>query len=222
MGLKQITVLLVVLLSGLRAQSQSSIDHFDVVISWEGESDQVDVSERMQFSRATNETEITVQALAFENSTIQNLLIRINNNAVPAVLSKNKNGLWVTTIPVEALNTLEVNYETSIVEKQIIAPLLFTPIVPPSSDEQLFSATLKIPAHHKLVESFPTINDASRIEGTQEIYNVKLPVIPSVVKFEVAPEAEFKLGITEILDGVILVTLTLLGVVGWRNRKMLT
>jgi hypothetical protein len=43
-----------------------------------------------------------------------------------------------------------------------------------------------------------------------------------LVKLDLAPVSEFKMGTTEILDGVILIVLAALGVIGWKKRKMLT
>ena len=116
---------------------------------------------------------------------------------------------------------MEISYQANIHSEEILVPLIFLPLSSLSTDENLFSATLSIPASYKLIESFPTINNDEVAEGVTRIYDVQLPVIPSLIKMNLAPKDKFQLGKTEILDAVVLVTLFILGLAGWKNRKAL-
>lgn len=180
------------------------------------------VTEKLQFSGHLNNSHITLQSLAFEHTDIQGLKGKVNDSTVSLSLSQNENGLLETSIPTTTLTSLNITYISSVEDSRILAPLVFVPVSSGSSDEQLFTAIITIPAFYKIVESFPTIELEGVQDGPQRIYTIHLPVIPSLVKLDLAPVSEFKMGTTEILDAVILIVLAALGVIGWKKRKMLT
>lgn len=180
------------------------------------------VTEKLQFSGHLNDSLITLQSLAFAHADIQGLKGKVNDSTVSLSLSQNENGLLETSIPTTTLTSLNITYISSVEDSRILAPLVFVPVSSGSSDEQLFTAIITIPAFYKIVESFPTIELEGVQDGPQRIYTIHLPVIPSLVKLDLAPVSEFKMGTTEILDAVILIVLAALGVIGWKKRKMLT
>ncbi|MFZ1808263.1 MAG: hypothetical protein WAU36_13620 [Cyclobacteriaceae bacterium] len=222
MGVRILTLLVIILLCAMQVQGQVTITHFDIKVTMDGLTNKVMVTEKILFTGDTNDKHITLQSLAFENSNIQSLKGKVNDSIVSLKLSKNENGLLITSIPITTLSSLDITYLTSVEDSRILAPLIFVPASSGSSDEKLFSATITIPAFYKIVESFPTIELDGVQDGAHRIYTIQLPVIPSLVKLDLAPVSEFKMGTTEILDAVIIIILALLGVIGWKKRKMLT
>ncbi len=221
MGLKQILIVLLIFNCTLQAQSQSTITHFEVDVIWDGLTDQVSVVEAIQFSDNPSISQITLQSLNLKKATIQHLSIKLNDNSVDASLERSENGLLEASVESNKLVKMEISYQANIHSEEILVPLIFLPLNSLSTDENLFSATLTIPASYKLIESFPTINNDEVVEADMRIYDVQLPVIPSLIKMNLAPKDKFQLGKTEMLDVFVLVVLIILGVVGWKNRKML-
>ncbi|MEQ8364289.1 MAG: hypothetical protein RH948_15555 [Cyclobacteriaceae bacterium] len=222
MGIRSLTIIAFTILCALQAKGQITIIHFDVTVTMDGLTNKVFINEKIQFNGNLNDTHITLQSLPFENAEIQNLKGKVNGSIVSLSLLQNKNGLLEATIPTTTLTSLDITYITSVEDSRILAPLIFVPVASGSADEQLFTATFTIPAFYKIVESFPTIELEGVQDGAQSIYTIHLPVIPSLVKLDLAPVSKFKMGTTEILDAIILIVLAVLGVIGWKKRKMLT
>jgi len=221
-GVKNLILIVITLLCSLQVKGQITITHFEVSISMDNLTNKVMVTEKLQFSGHLNDSLITLQSLAFAHADIQGLKGKVNDSTVSLSLSQNENGLLETSIPTTTLTSLNITYISSVEDSRILAPLVFVPVSSGSSDEQLFTAIITIPAFYKIVESFPTIELEGVQDGPQRIYTIHLPVIPSLVKLDLAPVSEFKMGTTEILDAVILIVLAALGVIGWKKRKMLT
>lgn len=220
MGIRNFTLIVITVLCALQAQGQVTITRFEVNVTMD-QNEKVQVTEKMMFNGSLNDHQVELQSLAFENTQIQNLKAKVNDSIVSITLSENANGLLETSIPVNKLTSLDITYTTNVASSRIMAPLVFTPSLSGSSDEQLFSTTISIPAFYQIVESFPTIELEGVQDGPNRIYTIQLPVIPSLVKLDLAPVSEFKMGTTEILDAAILIILGALGIIGWKKRKML-
>ncbi len=220
MGVRIITLIVIVVLCALQAQGQVTITRFEVNVTMD-QNEKILVTEKIIFNGTLKDHWVKLQSLAFENTQIQNLKAKVNDSIVSITLSENANGLLETSIPVNKLTSLDITYTTNVASSRIMAPLVFTPSLSGSSDEQLFSTTISIPAFYQIVESFPTIELEGVQDGPNRIYTIQLPVIPSLVKLDLAPVSEFKMGTTEILDAAILIILGALGIIGWKKRKML-
>lgn len=220
MGVRTLTLVAIVILCALQAQGQATITRFEVNVTMD-QNEKVLVTEKIMFNGSLKDHQVKLQSLAFENTQILNLKAKVNDSIVSITLSKNVNGLLETSIPINKLTSLDITYTTNVASSRIMAPLVFIPALSGSSDEQLFTTTISIPAFYQIVESFPTIELEGVQDGPNRIYTIQLPVIPSLVKLDLAPVSEFKMGTTEILDAAILIILGALGILGWKKRKML-
>ena len=206
-----------------QAQGQSSITSFEANAEWDEITNAVNVVENIGLKVENGDSHVTLQSIAFNDTEIQDLHITINNELKSISLSENENGLLEITIPIgTAADDIELTYQVLNNETSILVPLIFTPLTSGSTNENLFSATLKIPSSYELVESFPTVvEEVVQIEN-RNIYKIMLPVIPSLLKMKLSKGSGFKLSITQILDGVVITILVMLAIIGWKNRKILT
>ncbi|MEQ8426169.1 MAG: hypothetical protein RIA63_15725 [Cyclobacteriaceae bacterium] len=220
MGIKLLGFIFIISCA-IKAQCQITITKFDVIVNWDNASGIVTVTEKLQLEGVVVGTELTLQSLDFKKSAIDNLNVKLGELTIPVELNKNKDGLLIDHVLIDETKSVELKYQVENQSTDIVIPLVFTPVVPRNPKEDLFSATLKIPLHYKLVESFPTIIGDGQTTDSHRTYKVELPVIPSLIKMNLADESKFILGTTEILDGFVVVTLALLSLVGWKKRKML-
>lgn len=220
MGIKKLVSIVALSLCVFYAQCQITITHFEAHIDVDANAEEILVHEIILFSGDNNNLQATLQSMDFDNASINNLKVKVNGSTTAISLTKNNNGLFEAKIPVKNFYSVDITYSTRATSLKVIAPLIFVSALTRSADEKLFTATITLPARYQLTESFPTIETTEVQEGSLRTYTVELPVIPSMIKFKMAED--FVVGITEILDMTVLLTLGLLGVIGWKKRKMLS
>lgn len=174
---------------------------------------------------AWNNSLVHLQALPFEDIEFSNLKLKFEDLESSFTLASNTDQLLESNLMVEKVSRemaeIEISYTVKNVNSMIRVPLIFLPFTPRSTQDNLFRATIHVPHEFELVDSFPTVIDDSHQVASENVYEVTLPVIPSMLRLDVAKISKGRVGTTEILDAFVIGVLLLLGIIGWRKRKSL-
>jgi len=204
--------------------SQPAIEKYDVEVYVDKAINETHVVEHISIA-AWNNSLMHLQALPFTDIEFSNLKLKFEDFESSFTLASNANQLLESNLMVEQVSRemaeIEVSYTVRNANAMIRVPLIFLPLTPKSTQDDLFRATIHIPLEFELVDSFPTVIDDSRKAASGNVYEVLLPVIPSMLRLDVAKTSKGRVGTTEILDAFVIGVLLFLGIIGWRKRKSL-
>ncbi|MEQ8301951.1 MAG: hypothetical protein RIB47_01075 [Cyclobacteriaceae bacterium] len=201
-------------------RSQYTISEIKVSATWNQREGRVLVTEKIRFDPTGSSEKIRLQSLPI-GAVITGLKLFVNGTLTDLETSQDHNGLKEIELMPNEAGILHLKYEVEVNEHMLIVPLIFPRMNNIPSNENLFSASISIPNNYRIVNSFPTVEAEAKPEGNQIVYDVTLPVIPSMLRVEVSKNGEVSLSTIDLLDGAVLVVLAIVGVAGWRKRKML-
>lgn len=87
---------------------------------------------------------------------------------------------------------------------------------PVGAPERLFVAEVRLPPGFALVERFPTVPVVRRMEGEVPVYELSLPVVPSLLRVRGRSGPPPLVTFGQALDIGVIGALLILGLVGWR------
>lgn len=87
---------------------------------------------------------------------------------------------------------------------------------PDGAPERLFVAEVRLPPGFALVERFPTVPVVRRLEGEVPVYEMALPVVPSLLRVRARSGPPPLVTFGRAVDMGVIGALLLLGAVGWR------
>lgn len=201
-------------------RSQYTISEIKVSATWNQQEARVLVTEKIRFNLTGSSEKIRLQSLPI-GAVITGLKLFVNGTLTNLETLQDRNGLKQIDLIPDETGILHLEYDVEANERMLIVPLIFPRMDNIPSNENLFSARISIPSDYQIVNSFPTVGAEVKAEGTQIVYDVTLPVIPSMLRVEVSKNDEVSLSTIDLLDGAVLVVLAVVGVAGWRKRKML-
>ena len=172
------------------------------------------------------ESSIELNAAPFGEATFANLSVQAGSaEPVLAELSKNKNGLWQTVVPLpltgSANVTLTLNYQVTGQGHSFYVPMIYPFWKPTGTDADLFQAQIDFPASYRLVESLPTHSAAESTTGGKKSRSFKLSAFASVLWLKFADEHETTIGTNLLVDIGVLLLLGVLAIVGWKYRSLM-
>ena len=97
-------------------------------------------------------------------------------------------------------------------------PVLSVSLPPATDSGDVFLAVVTVPENWSVVEGFPT----GLRERERGVYDVALPVVPSVVSLRGRTDGAWRPGFNLIVDLLAVVILLAFGLVGWRHLRELS
>ncbi len=221
MGVARLLLLLICFGIVSEGRSQSTISEIRVSATWNQQEGRILVTEKIRFDQTGSNENIRLESLPIGDAVITDLKLLVNGALTNLETKQDRNGLKQIDLILDGTGILNLEYEVEVNERMLIVPLIFPRMDNIPSNENLFSASISIPSDYQIVNSFPTVGAEVKAEGNQVVYNVSLPVIPSMLRVEVSRNGEVSLSTIDLLDGAVLAILAIGGVAGWRKRKML-
>jgi hypothetical protein len=98
-------------------------------------------------------------------------------------------------------------------------PVLMVDWNPVDSREELFTADLRLPESHGVVEVFPTVPVEVQDESAASLHSLSLPVVPSFLRLRGREGPRPVLTFGRIVDLGVGLILFFLGAFGWRMMR---
>lgn len=158
-------------------------------------------------------TMLPLQAIKYEHATIDQ--VKIEGQLVDLI---HYNHLWKIEHYGFAGTTVTLEYRVQWASDEVIIPMVYVPWKATDTEEGKMSVRISLPDQMFIGNHFP---DVTFTKGTGD-YGFDLPVVTSLVKFDLRTDEDFYVSGTSVVDGFIVLLLAGLGVLGWTRRKMLS
>lgn len=157
-------------------------------------------------------TMLPLQAIKYENASIT--AVRVDDQAAEII---DYNHLWKVEHYGFSGSTITVEYDVMWQGEEAVIPVLYVPWKTQDTEEGKMAVTISLPPNTFIGNHFPDVT-FTKNEGW---YAFNLPVVTSLVKFDLREDEDFYISGTTVVDFLIICLLAGLGVIGWKRRKML-
>lgn len=157
---------------------------------------------------------LPLQAIKYENASITS--VKINGQAAEII---DYNHLWKIEYYGFSGRSVALEYEVRWKGDEAVIPILYVPWKAEDTEEGKMAVRMSLPQNLFIGNHFPDVEFAQNANG---VYSFDLPVVTSLVKFDLRQDDGFYISGTTVVDFFIVFLLAGLGVFGWTRRKMLT
>jgi hypothetical protein len=157
-------------------------------------------------------TMLPLQAIKYENASITSA--KVNDQSVELI---DYNHLWKIESYGFSGRSVDVEYDVRWEGDEAVIPILYVPWKAQDTEEGKMAVNISLPQNLFIGNHFPDIEFAKGVDG----YSFDLPVVTSLVKFDLREDDSFYISGTTVVDFFIICVLAGLGIFGWQRRKTL-
>lgn len=156
---------------------------------------------------------LPLQAIKYEHASITS--VKVNGQDAELI---DYNHLWKIEQYGFYGRSVALEYEVQWEGDEAVIPILYVPWKAQDTEEGKMAVYMSLPQNLFIGNHFPDVEFAQDASG---VYSFDLPVVTSLVKFDLRQDDDFYISGTTVVDFFIVFLLAGLGVFGWQRRKML-
>ncbi|MEM8894865.1 MAG: hypothetical protein AAGC88_09825 [Bacteroidota bacterium] len=158
-------------------------------------------------------TMLPIQAIKYENARISS--VKVNNQEAELI---DYNNFWKVEHYGFSSRSAKIAYEVQWQGEEAVIPVMYVPWKAADTQEGKMKANISLTEGLYIGNHFPDVALGLNSDGS---YSFDLPVVTSLIKFDLRESDDFYISGTTVIDLVIIGLLIVLGVLGWQRRKML-
>ncbi len=156
---------------------------------------------------------LPLQAIKYENASIT--AAKVDGQAAEII---DYNHLWKIEQYDFSGRSVNLEYEVQWEGDEVVIPILYVPWKAQDTEEGKMVVRISLPQNLFIGNHFPDVEFSQAPDG---VYSFDLPVVTSLVKFDLRQDDDFYISGTTVVDFFIVFLLAGLGIFGWQRRKML-
>ena len=211
MGLRGVWYL-VLIWTTCAAQAQGITEQFDIQVQVV-DSNSALVECTIAVAPDSGVTMLPMQAIKYTNASITS--VKVDHLPVELI---DYNHLWKLEQYGFSGRSVQVAYEVRWEGDEAVIPIMYVPWKAADTEEGKMRTKVSLPGGLHIGNHFPDVAFARDVMG---VYTFDLPVVTSLIKFDLRDNVDFYISGTTVVDLVIIALLLGLGVLGWKRRKML-
>ncbi|GEM_PF-3756526 len=212
MGLRSTWYIILSTWTCLGALAQGKTEQFDIQVQLlDHRSTRVECT--IAVAPDSGVTMLPIQAIKYENASISS--VTVNDQGAELI---DYNNFWKVEHYDFSGRSAKIAYEVQWEGEEAVIPVMYVPWKAADTEEGKMKARILLTEGLFIGNHFPDVILDLSSDGS---YSFDLPVVTSLIKFDLRESDDFYISGTTVVDLVIIGLLIILGVLGWQRRKML-